>query len=206
MHRVGNELRRCPHPPGREVGGPSLPFEVGTLARITDYHRFEDGRYALQSVGEAPFRLLRVTRQRPYMRGEIELMSHEVGDEHGLEPLMASVREQLLGHIELLAEMTGQDKIQLDLDVDPASLSYIVATILAVKMPEKQSLLEITRADERLREEASILARENQTLQSFLHLRRQKSRAAAGSGRPAGPHLTQLRFRVTALKIAHRSC
>ena len=57
---------------GREVGGPAAPFEVGTMAKIIDAQRFPDGRYNLQTVGETPFRLRRVTQMRPYMRGEIE--------------------------------------------------------------------------------------------------------------------------------------
>ena len=159
---------------GREVGGPSIPFETGTTAHIAEHQRYEDGRYSLKSVGRSPFRLLRVTQQRPYMKGEIEYIHHEVGDTDALDQVMAQVKEQFLTHIEFLAEMSGREKIELNLDIDPANLSYLVASILAIQMPEKQALLEMRRADHRLQEESNILTRENRALQSFMNLRRQK--------------------------------
>ncbi len=62
------------------------------------------------------------------------------------------------------------------MDFDPERLSYVVASAIAVEMPEKQKLLELTRTDERLKAEASILSKENRALQTFVYLREQQKR------------------------------
>ena len=62
----------------------------------------------------------------------------------------------------------------LDLNVDPESLSYLVASVMAIEMPEKQQLLELSGVFERLRKEATILARENRALQTFIYLQGQR--------------------------------
>ena len=166
---------------GREVGGPSVPFEVGTLAKIVDAQIIEGGRYNLKTVGDQPFRLLRVTEQRPYMQGEVELLSYEPGETAGLEAIAESVKKQFDVHLNILSAMSGQERPQMDMNVDPEGLSYLVASMLLIKMPEKQALLELPRADERLRAEAAILARENRALQTFLYLKQQeKSRLDPG--------------------------
>lgn len=159
---------------GREVGGPASPFEIGTMAKIVDAQRFPDGRYNLQTVGETPFRLRRVTQMRPYMRGEIEPLEHVAESGEGMAPLMETVRQRFAAHIDVLKAIYGGEPPPLDLSTDdPERLSYIVANILAVRMAEKQTLLEEPSALERLKREAAMLARENKALQAMLYLRQQ---------------------------------
>ena len=159
---------------GREVGGPSIPFEVGTLAKIVDAQILEGGRYNLKTVGDQPFRLLRVTEQRPYMQGEVELLSYEPGETVGLESVAENVKEQFEVHLNVLSAIVGQERPQVDVNVDPEGLSYLVASLLYIQMPEKQTLLELPRADERLRAEATILARENRALQTVLYRKQEE--------------------------------
>ncbi len=160
---------------GREVGAPAVPFDVGTMAEIVESERFPDGRYNLKTIGAKPFRLIRVTQLNPYMRGEIEPLEYERSATSSLESLMGSVRERFLVHLEVLAEIYGAALPSLDLSTeDPELLSYLVANILAVRMPEKQMLLEEASVTERLKREASMLARENKALQALLYLKQQR--------------------------------
>jgi Lon protease-like protein len=158
---------------GREVGAPAVPFTVGTTARIAGVQALDQGRMDLKTIGERPFRLLRTTQLRPYMRGEVELLDYGLGETAGLDPLVASVREQFSVHLDILAQLSQRDRVDLDLNLDAERLSYLVASILAVQNLEKQRLLETPRADERLQKELSLLMRENRTLQTFLYLRKQ---------------------------------
>ncbi len=157
---------------GREVGGPVVPHEVGTTARIAQAQHLEEGRISLQAIGEQTFRLARITQQRPYMRGEIEFLDSRAGDEVELEDVISSVKQQFSAHLDILSQMSERQRVDLNLDLDPESLSYLVASVLAIENPEKQQLLEIERTDLRLQRELGILGRENSTLQTFLYLKK----------------------------------
>ena len=157
---------------GREVGGPVVPHEVGTMARIAQAQHLEEGRISLQAIGEQTFRLARITQQRPYMRGEVEFLESRVGDEAELEDVIDSVKQQFSDHLDILSQMSERQRVDLNLDLDPESLSYLVASVLAIENPEKQQLLEIERTDLRLQRELGILGRENSTLQTFLYLKK----------------------------------
>lgn len=157
---------------GREVGGPVVPHEVGTTARIAQAQHLEQGRISLRAIGEQTFRLVRITQQRPYMRGEVEFLDSRAGDEAELEGVIDSVKQQFSVHLDFLSQMSERKRVDLNLDLDPESLSYLVAAVLAIENPEKQQLLEIERTDLRLQRELGILGRENRTLQTFLYLRK----------------------------------
>lgn len=167
---------------GREVGGPAVPMVVGTTARIANVQMLEQGRMNLRTIGERPFRLLRVTQQRPYMRGDVEFLRYEPGRPEGLAPLLTSVKEQFSSHLDIIGKLSDRGRVNLNLDLDPEPLSYLIASVLAIQNPEKQALLEIAAAEERLRIELRILARENRALQTFLYLHNQSQSQQPGSG------------------------
>src|ERR1700753_4046019 len=47
---------------GNEVG-PAETYDVGTMAKIVDFHQFSDGFLGLSCVGEQRFRILKRSRQ-----------------------------------------------------------------------------------------------------------------------------------------------
>ena len=155
---------------GREAGGPAVPFETGTTARIMDMEPVEGGRMNIKTIGERPFHITRITQQRPYMRAEVELIDYTPGIAEGLAPVIQSVRTGFESHLDILSALSNRDRVRINLDLDPESLSLLVASVLAIDMQEKQGLLEITSASERLAKEAGLLARENRALQTFLYL------------------------------------
>ena len=167
---------------GREVGDGAIPFTVGTTARIANVQRLPEGRMNLQVIGREPFRVVNVTQQHPYLRGEIEPLEREVGETEGLDSVIASIKQQFSTHLDILAGLSDRERVELNLDLDAEGLSYLVASVLAIQMPEKQELLELTQAGERLRREATLLARENRALQAFLYLRKTSKKGQPGGG------------------------
>ena len=167
---------------GREVGDGAIPFTVGTTASIANVQRLPEGRMNLQVIGREPFRIVNVTQQHPYLRGEIEPLEREVGGTEGLDSVIASIKQQFSTHLDILAGLSDRERVDLNLDLDAEGLSYLVASVLAIQMPEKQELLELTQAGERLRREATLLARENRALQAFLYLRKTSKQGQPGGG------------------------
>ncbi len=170
---------------GTEVGAQAIPFEVGTTARIVGMQPLGQGRMEVQTLGQQPFRIRQVLQTTPYLRATVELLSHERGDDEGLKGLAGRVREHFVAHLGILATLTDREAPKFEVELDPERLSYIVASAMAVEMPEKQRLLEVAAADERLRAEMTILTRENRALQTFLYLRDQAKKEPPQQDSPA---------------------
>src|SRR5436309_15818817 len=62
---------------GEEVGETAEPHDVGTLARITRIDALSEGRINLAVVGERRFRISRLDRDEPYLRGQVDLISDD---------------------------------------------------------------------------------------------------------------------------------
>ena len=37
---------------GKEVGGPAIPYEIGTIARLADHNNLPDGRIHITCIGQ----------------------------------------------------------------------------------------------------------------------------------------------------------
>src|SRR5690606_29131778 len=56
---------------GSEVGGEDVRTEVGTVARLIQAQRFDDGRWALVAVGQRRCRVVEWLPDDPYPRARI---------------------------------------------------------------------------------------------------------------------------------------
>jgi uncharacterized protein len=123
---------------GREVG-PAETFDVGTTAKIVDFHQLSDGFLGLSCVGEQRFRILRRSRQTDGLNlAEVDWLTPEpvvpVPERHAhLSELLKSVLPEL-GEV-----YTG---IPMRLD-DAAWVGHRLAEILPIPATEKQLSLEM---------------------------------------------------------------
>jgi len=63
---------------GREVTGPSVPYSIGVLARITQVEELQEGRYNILCQGEERFRITALDRRSAeYLQADIELLPDE---------------------------------------------------------------------------------------------------------------------------------
>ena len=130
---------------GRETG-PAVTFDIGSLARIVDFHQLSDGFLGLSCVGEQRFRILNRSQQADGLnRGEVEFLAAEpklpVPERHArLADLLQTVLPQL-GEA-----YTG---IAMHLD-DAAWVGHRLAEILPIAAAEKQFCLELDDPVERL--------------------------------------------------------
>jgi Lon protease-like protein len=130
---------------GREVG-PSETFEVGTLAKIVDFHQLADGLLGLSCIGGQRFRIQSRSRQADGLNlGDVEWLAAEpataVPERHSRLPeLLKSVLPQL-GEV-----YTG---IEMRLD-DAAWVGHRLAEILPIPLHAKQMCLELDDPIQRL--------------------------------------------------------
>jgi uncharacterized protein len=154
---------------GRETGvdGVSALYQTGCTAVLRRVEKYPDGRFDLVTVGTDRFRLVQLADPAPYLRGDVELLSEDVGDAAAAAAAVPSVQRQFRSYLALLTER-GRAQITIsDLPAEPVPLSYLVAAAVVVDLPVKQRLLEEPDAVHRLAAERSLLAAEMQMIRSL---------------------------------------
>jgi Lon protease-like protein len=130
---------------GQETG-PAETFDVGTLAKIVDFHQLSDGLLGLSCVGEQRFRILSRWAQADGLNfGEVEWLAPEavvaVPQRHARLPeLLKTVLPQL-------GEVYTNIHMRLD---DAAWVGHRLAEILPIPLADKQMCLELDDPVQRL--------------------------------------------------------
>jgi uncharacterized protein len=130
---------------GSEVG-PAETFDVGTMAKIVDFHQLSDGLLGLSCVGRQRFRIRSRSRQADGLNlAEVDRLTPEpvlaVPARHArLAQLLKTVLPQL-------GEVYEGFEMRLD---DAAWVGHRLAEILPIAPADKQSYLELDDPIQRL--------------------------------------------------------
>ena len=154
---------------GRETGvdGVSALHEIGCTARLREVTQHDDGRFELVTVGTQRFRLLGLDHSRPYLRGAIDPLTEETGDEATAALAVQAVQRTFREYLDALATR-GAARINVpDLPDEPVLLSYLVAASMIVDLSDRQVLLAEPDAAGRLAAERTLLARETKILRTL---------------------------------------
>jgi uncharacterized protein len=131
---------------GREAGGPARTTEIGTLARIVDFERLEDGLLGITARGERRFRIISSRRESDGLNvAEVEWLADEPGAEL---PESYAILAELL---QRAFEQIGADSEAATRYDDAGWVGMRLAEILPLDMSERQAMLEMNDALERLR-------------------------------------------------------
>ena len=166
---------------GGEVGDPSVePHSIGTEARIVRCDALPEGRFLLDVHGERRFSITRVRSREPYLLAEVEYLA-EPPPTAAAGELVARARAGLPAYVDLLARMANVELEIPELPDDPVIASYVVAQTLQTNDAAKQRLLEVSRADERLRAELAVLQRATAALERIAAQRESADRGETAS-------------------------
>ena len=154
--RYGTGFGVCLILEGAETGAPALPAAVGTVARIIDFHRGEDGLLGIVAGGDSRFRVARSRiRSDGLLRGEVELWPSEPEQPVPVEfALLQGILERL---IETLAPY-WQDAPRSAYD-DASWVGFRLAELLPLDAGEQQRMLELSDPVQRLAGLRDILPR-----------------------------------------------
>jgi uncharacterized protein len=181
---------------GRETGvsGVSALYPVGCTAVLRQVQKYPDGRYDIVTVGVQRFRLLALDESQPYLQGEVELLPEETGDPAEADLAARAVRPAFSGYLRALASLAQHDPQQPggtrpgpaeglaagnggqeeeadeqapELPAAPVALSYVIAALMVVDLPDKQALLAEPDAVGRLAAERAMLAKETGMLRGL---------------------------------------
>ncbi|HZD70900.1 MAG TPA: LON peptidase substrate-binding domain-containing protein [Actinomycetes bacterium] len=144
---------------GHEAGGPAAHQPIGCVAEVQEARRHRDGRLDVVARGEHRFRIEGVTQSAPYIVADVATLGETAGDT--ASERMAPVGRLFDRYVTTLLETAGEREIeQVGLPDDPVAASYLVAGALQVELGDKQNLLAVSSAAERLRAELGLLRRE----------------------------------------------
>jgi uncharacterized protein len=141
---------------GHEARSPALPAAIGTIARINDFDRDDDGLLGIVATGGARFRVARTrVRADGLLRGDVELWPTEPELAVPVEfALLQSILERL---IETMApHWRHAPRSAYD---DASWLGFRLAELLPLDATEQQQMLELTDPLLRLAELRDILPR-----------------------------------------------
>ena len=149
---------------GVEVGGPADPFEIGTVARISEVERMPDGRMNLMTFGTGRFRIEELIQREPYLIGRVVML--ESAADAPADDLVEDVADRLLRYLrDVRGAARLPDRGELVTDVD--RLSYLAAATLGLPPRERQSFLELDSSVERLQQARDLLRREIENARLF---------------------------------------
>ena len=124
---------------GREVGEAATPHEIGTTARIVDWHQRHDGLLGITALGERRFRVL----GREVQRNQLTIAKVEMLPEDG-ELDLPEKYLPLSDLLQRLVDQAGHYYAGLPRRFgDAAWVGYRLSELLPLSLPRRQYLLEI---------------------------------------------------------------
>jgi Lon protease-like protein len=168
---AGAELRRfgvVAIRKGRETGidGVDSLYEVGCTATLRRVDRRDDGRFDIVTVGTQRFRLLRLDQTRPYLQGEVEMLTEEPTDPAAAGPAVRVIQAAFREYLDALTEWGGATIRLEELPDEPELLSFIVAAAMVIDLPERQAMLAESDTLRRLAMQRALLSRETAMLRT----------------------------------------
>ena len=122
--------------------------KIGTLAEILEKEPYPDGSCDLLTVGSRRFRIVDVdSSAKPYLLAQVEWLSEDDGD---LPADLALTVTALFGrYSQVLSDVSERDR-DVELVSDPVRLSYEVAARVQLPVSQRQKLLAMPTAADRL--------------------------------------------------------
>jgi Lon protease-like protein len=143
---------------GRDVDPEPEFQQVGCVAEVRQVRPYPDGRMDVVARGGARFRVERVTQTSPYVVAEVAELEEPAGEQ---AEVRVRVARSLFGrYLAALLALAGEQGDDIELPDDPVAASYLLAAGLQVDLPDKQRLLALPSAAERLLASSRLMRRE----------------------------------------------
>jgi len=140
-------------------------FSIGTLASVLQLLKLPDGTVKVLVEGAARAQVKQYTDREEYFEAEAEVIADSAGDQVEAEALARSVVNEFEGYVKLNKKVSPEVVGVVQQIEDYAKLADTVASHLAVKIPDKQLILEIPTVTERLEKVLGLMESEISVLQ-----------------------------------------
>ncbi|RXF74726.1 endopeptidase La [Hansschlegelia zhihuaiae] len=144
---------------------PGAIYEIGTLASVLQLLKLPDGTVKVLVEGQARGRVVGFTGRKEFFEAEVEAVEDVIEKPVETEALARSVVSDFENYVKLNKKVSPEVVSAVSQIDDPSKLADTVASHLAVKIPEKQGVLEIVDVFERLEKVLSLMESEVSVLQ-----------------------------------------
>jgi ATP-dependent Lon protease len=144
---------------------PADIFQVGVLATVLQLLKLPDGTVKVLVEGGQRAAVLKFNAREDYYEARVATMGEEGGDAHETEALARAVVEQFENYVKLNKKVPPEAVSAIPQISDPGQLADTIAAHLAVKIADRQQLLEILHVGKRLEKVFALMEGEISVLQ-----------------------------------------
>jgi len=140
-------------------------YTVGTLASVLQLLKLPDGTVKVLVEGTQRARIKNYTGNGEFFEAEVEAVEENVGSEEEIEALARSAVSQFENYVKLNKKISHEVLGTVSQIDDYAKLADTIASHLAIKIAEKQEILEVSSISERLERVFGLMESEISVLQ-----------------------------------------
>jgi ATP-dependent Lon protease len=140
-------------------------YPVGTLASVLQLLKLPDGTVKVLVEGTSRARIARYTENADYFEAEVEPVPEDVGAKDEIEALARSAVTQFESYVKLNKKISPEVLGNVTQIEDYSKLADTIASHLAIKIADKQEILETSTISERLERVYTLMESEISVLQ-----------------------------------------
>ena len=140
-------------------------YEVGTLATVLQLLKLPDGTVKVLVEGTSRARITKYTGHAEYFEAEVERVAEVTGNKDEIEALARSAVSQFENYVKLNKKISPEVLGNISQIEDYSKLADTIASHLAIKIFDKQEILEITKISDRLERVYTLMESEISVLQ-----------------------------------------
>jgi ATP-dependent Lon protease len=140
-------------------------YELGTLASVLQLLKLPDGTVKVLVEGVERAKVLKYTDRTDYFEADATALQDQLGERVEAEALARSVVTEFEGYVKLNKKVSPEVVNVVQQIEDYAKLADTVASHLAIKIPDKQAILETTVVTQRLEKVLGLMESEISVLQ-----------------------------------------
>jgi len=140
-------------------------YEMGTLASVLQLLKLPDGTVKVLVEGTTRSRIVRYTDNPDYFEAEVERVAESTGAKDEIEALARSAVSQFESYVKLNKKISPEVLGTVSQIEDYSKLADTIASHLAIKISDKQDVLETTTISERLERVYALMESEISVLQ-----------------------------------------
>src|SRR3954470_22637548 len=125
-------------------------YTVGTIGTVLQLLKLPDGTVKVLVEGGQRARITKFAENEAFFQAHAEVVDEKTGDQQEIEALSRTVVSQFEQYIKLNKKIPPEVLVSINQIEDSSKLADTLASHLALKIPEKQELLETETVSERL--------------------------------------------------------
>ncbi len=140
-------------------------YKTGTLSEILQILKLPDGAIRVLVEGLTRVKMEEFTQDEPFFEVRVSEVNEQEEHSKETEALMRLVHEEFQKHVKMNKKIPPETIMSVSEISSPGRLADVIAANIFLKHEEKQELLEIASASDRLSKLSGILQRENEILE-----------------------------------------